>query len=371
MQLSYWEKKRFFDGIDVAIIGSGIVGLSAAIELKRTAPNKKIVVLERGFLPYGASTRNAGFACFGSITELEEDLLSVGEQETFALVERRYKGLVNLRQLLGDHSIGLERKGGYEVFSSEEEWEKARTRIPYFNQLLANGIGEKVYSEFTSLESQFGFSGFKGAILNQFEAQIDTGEMMANLLRLAQKEGIIILNGIQVEDLDGQRIITRDFDFKVGQVLITTNGFARQLIPELNVDPARAQVLVTEEIPGLKLEGTFHYQKGYYYFRNIGKRILLGGGRNLDFEGEKSTEMIQTSRIQEALEELLYQHIIPYEKPNIEMRWSGVMGVGEKRSPIVKQLNAHQFCAVRMGGMGVAIGTLVGKDIATLMLSAN
>ena len=56
------------------------------------------------------------------------------------------------------------------------------------------------------------------------------------------------------------------------------------------VKPARAQVLITKPIENLDIKGTFHLDKGYYYFRNIENRILFGGGRNLDFEGETTTE---------------------------------------------------------------------------------
>ena len=66
---SYWERTAFIDQADVIVIGSGIVGLSAALHLKRQQPNLNVTVLERGFLPTGASTKNAGFACFGSLSE--------------------------------------------------------------------------------------------------------------------------------------------------------------------------------------------------------------------------------------------------------------------------------------------------------------
>ena len=86
MQLSYWEKNTFFTEIDVTIIGSGIVGLHAAIYLKLMRPQLKVVVVDRGFLPYGASTRNAGFACFGSVSELLDDLSREDEDTVFARV---------------------------------------------------------------------------------------------------------------------------------------------------------------------------------------------------------------------------------------------------------------------------------------------
>ena len=66
---SYWERTAFIDNADIIIIGSGLVGLSAALHLKKQAPALNVLVLERGFLPTGASTKNAGFACFGTISE--------------------------------------------------------------------------------------------------------------------------------------------------------------------------------------------------------------------------------------------------------------------------------------------------------------
>lgn len=368
MQLSYWERSRFFNEVWTVVIGSGIVGLSTAIELKRKFPSKSVLVLERGFLPYGASTRNAGFACFGSITELEDDWANVGLDKTLSLVEKRWKGLLNLRQLLGDQSIGLERNGGYEVFTDTASYEKVRDRMAFFNQAMQGIFAEEVYRDAPEAASRFGFQGVKGSVLNRLEAQIDTGEMMGNLLKLAQKEGVVLLNGLEVEAIETDEIrTTAGFSFKAKHIVVTTNGFAKTLLPELNVEPARAQVLVTEPIPGLKLKGTFHYDKGYYYFRNIGNRVLFGGGRNMDFSGENTVEMSQTPLIQGKLEQLLSEMIVPYSEVKIDLRWSGIMGVGQERNPIVKKLSDHLYCGVRMGGMGVAIGSLVGKEIAEMI----
>ena len=74
MNLSYWEYTSWFSNIDYAIVGSGIVGLCCALRLRERFPDAKILILERGALPQGASTKNAGFACFGSISEILDDL---------------------------------------------------------------------------------------------------------------------------------------------------------------------------------------------------------------------------------------------------------------------------------------------------------
>ena len=113
--------------------------------------------------------------------------------------------------------------------------------------------------------------------------------------------------------------------FQCNQLLITTNAFVGELLPELQVVPGRGQVLVTSPIDNLKIKGTFHYDKGYYYFRNIDNRILLGGGRNLAFEEEQTTEFGETALIQNALISLLKEAIIPETKFEIEYQWSGCL----------------------------------------------
>ncbi|MGB1308001.1 MAG: FAD-dependent oxidoreductase, partial [Oceanihabitans sp.] len=112
---------------------------------------------------------------------------------------------------------------------------------------------------------------------------------------------------------------------------------------------------------------TFHLDKGYYYFRNIDDRILFGGGRNLDFKTEETTVLAQTEIIQNKLEELLKTTILPNTTFEIDHKWSGIMGVGSQKKAIVKQISNHVFCGVRLGGMGVAIGSLVGKELADLI----
>ena len=374
MHVSFWEKESFYNDIDYAVIGSGIVGLSSAIELKNKYPKAKVVVLEKGFLPSGASTKNAGFACFGSPTEILDDLSIMPEEEVFAMVEKRWKGLLNLKRLLGEDNLGYEDFGSCELFTNEDEsiYQNTVDKLDYLNNFLKPIFGEVVFELNDGLITEFGFENISHVISNRFEGQINTGKALKSLLNLAQEKGIVIMNGVDVRDLnqaaDKVVISLEDFDIEASNVLIATNGFAKQLLPELNVEPARAQVLITEPIEGLKLKGTFHYEQGYYYFRNVGNRVLFGGGRNLAKEEENTTDINLTSTIQNKLDKLLNEVILPYQKDvKVEMRWAGIMGVGDTKTTIVKQLDNNIYCAVRMGGMGVAIGSLIGKEAAEMI----
>jgi len=374
-KLSYWEIESFFKNIDVAIIGSGIVGLNAAIRLKELSPKLKVVVLERGSLPIGASTRNAGFACFGSMTELIDDLGNHSEEEVFSLVEKRWKGLLRLRERIGDKNLKYKEWGGYELFREDDEknFQQCIDKIDFFNKELKTTIGKNQTFQICDQKiNEFGFQGINHLIHNQAEGQIHTGEMMKTLLAVAKEKGVEILNGIFIKKINesekGVELMANDdWKIKVNKVLVATNGFAKTLLENENVTPARNQVLITTPIKNSPIQGCFHYDKGYYYFRNINERILLGGGRNLAKKSETTTEFGFTLVIQNALQDLLRKVILPNQEFEIEHQWSGILGIGESKKPIIKKISDNVFVSVRLGGMGVAIGSLVGEEGAELL----
>jgi glycine/D-amino acid oxidase-like deaminating enzyme len=377
MQLSFWEKDTFFNNTDVIIIGSGIVGLNAAIHLKEQNPGLKIIVVERGSLPCGASTKNAGFACFGSISELLDDCEQNGAEAMLALVEKRWRGLLALREKLGDSTIDYQALGGMEVFTADDKttFELSINNIDKYNALLKDIIGRQVFEiDDRSLKNNE-LNGFEHLIRNNFEGQLHSGKMMEKLFRLAQSLDITVLNGLEIlrieEGTNHVKISTQNaWTLKAKKLLVCTNGFTPRLFPSIEVKPARNQVLITAPIPGLKLKGSFHYNKGYVYFRNVGDRVLLGGGRHLYMQEESTDKMELTDEIQNFLEDFLHKHITNRHSAAIEMRWSGILGIGEEKKPIITQYSDNIFTAVRLGGMGVAIGILVGKEGADLLLKS-
>jgi gamma-glutamylputrescine oxidase len=373
---SYWEQQTFFSQYDVIIIGSGIVGLNAALQLKINQPSLKIAILERGFLPAGASTKNAGFACFGSVTELLSEIKTYGEETVFNLVAKRMQGLEMLRENLGDNAISFQQKGGYELFlnSDKTKKEEAFSAINYLNQLLKPlTTHPAIFSETNDKIADFGFKGVDGLIYNALEGQIDTGKMMQALIHKVDGLGVAIFNQCEVLSFveEGKHITikTDQATFNTKKIVFATNGFTTQLLPEIMIKPARGQVFVTEPIQNLKIKGTYHYDEGFYYFRDIEHRILLGGGRNLNFKAEESNELIVTDLIQEKLKQLLQDVILPNLQVKIDYRWSGIMGFGDELEPIIKKLRKGIYIAARCNGMGVALGSLTGKEIAELVLA--
>lgn len=375
---SYWERTAFIDHADVIIIGSGIVGLSAALHIKTREPGLKVLVLERGFLPSGASTKNAGFACFGTVSEQLAALKNTTEEEVVRLANYKWRGLQRLRQNLGDKNIDYHQHGGYELFMTGEEnkADEAIANIAALNNLLKPAIdGHDIYSVADAKIAGFGLKDVGHMIYNPFEGQIHTGKMMRALLSKVYQNDVLVLNGCAISAVQKEdnhiRLVSSQGDFKAKKVILATNAFANQLYPNLQVVPGRGQVLVTKPIPGLKLKGTYHFNEGYYYFRNIDKRVLFGGGRNIDFAAEETHQFGHTDRVKEMLTDYLHNVILPGQNAEIDYWWSGIMGFGEDISPIVKQVEPNIYCAVRCNGMGVAMGSLVGEEVAELALSST
>ncbi|MFM6933865.1 MAG: NAD(P)/FAD-dependent oxidoreductase [Flavobacteriales bacterium] len=369
-KLSFWERSIYTDGIDFTIIGAGIVGMCTALQLRKVHPTAKIILLERGYLPTGASTKNAGFTCFGSPTEIYDDLTHIDEKTVWDTVEMRLNGLQELFHLVDAELIDYHPCGSWDLVQEKDKGLPA-SFLDYLNEKISAITGEKnVYQLDSAKVKAAGFEGFQTAYYNRLEGAIHTGKLILQLHQSCVNKGIHTLFGINVEQYephtDSVQLQTNMGDLNTVNLLICTNAFAKDMLPDIS--PARAQVLITKPIPALLIDGTFHLESGYYYFRNVGQRLLLGGGRNLVFQGETTTEFETSEVIQQRLLSLLQEQILPRTPFEIDYAWSGIMAVGSEKKPIIQKTNKNVAFGVRMGGMGVAIGASVGKELSKLFL---
>jgi gamma-glutamylputrescine oxidase len=376
-ELSFWEKETFYAHRDIIIIGSGLVGLWSAYYMKKNVPHANILVVDRGNIPTGASTRNAGFACIGSATELLAHAREAGEQKMLEMVAMRYEGLSRIQKVFGKKEIEYERYGGYELITDKQygKLKQLKNDLGWLNITLRKAIkNEKTFRIADKKIKNFGFKQTTHLIESKTEGQLHSGKLLQALLKKVQGMGVQVFTQTEIKSFQktGGKIILQTnlpASLSADQLLICTNGFASQLLPEIDVIPVRGQVLVTSPIKKLAFRGAFHFDEGFYYFRNLsGNRVLLGGARNTALEAENSNEFTVTNTIQAELERFLSTVVLPKQKYTIEHRWSGIMGMGNGKFPIIKRIEKNIYCAVRMSGMGVALSPVVGDIVARQML---
>ena len=376
--LSYWEACYIENPLDIAIVGAGIVGLNAALKIKDLDPHIRMAVFERHPIPRGASIRNAGFACLGSLTELIDDVEAYGWKAVSDLVAKRWKGLKEMRTLLTDEAIGYTANPGYEIFlpGEEESYAKCLDRMPEFNRMFYEMSGlEQAFMPADEEIERLGLNGVKHLIRQKLEGQLHTGKMMQALVGKVQQAGIPIHFGWDVQgwkEKESKWELTSPSGMGINthKILLATNGYSKRLDASLKLKPARNQVLLTEPIANLQLNGSFHYHKGYVYFRNVGDRILLGGARHLDLQGAQTDQHGQSPQIDTFLKNFLTHHLTGGAEVKISHQWSGILGVGEELGPILEWIEPGVLAAVRLGGMGVAIGTLVGQEAGERVVGA-
>lgn len=359
---SLWEKESFLGDCHLIVIGGGIVGLSSAFIYKKQFPDHRVMVVDKGMMPEGASTRNAGFACVGSIGEHVADMNRETRENIGRRIVRRYEGLQLLKATLGEEAIGYDPCGGHDFFVDRESYEATVEHLDEFNRWMEELLGER---EVYSPRSLNGFD----VIHNRLEGSLRPGRMMQRLVDLVSREGVEIRWNTPVESVDegGTVRVKWGIRWKAERVLVACNGFTRRLLPETSVVPARGYVLVTDPQEELAWRGIFHHDRGYIYFRNVDDRLLIGGARNLAIEEEESDRFGVNPVIRDHLVDFVTRHLLPDRDWKIDHEWSGIMGFTPTKTPELKKAGGTLFVAAGLSGMGIAIGMEIGRQAADLL----
>lgn len=382
---SHWEQTTFLRPAEVAIVGAGLTGLQTAIALKRQRPNLDVLVIERAGIPRGASTRNAGFACFGAPTELLADLDIYGASSMVATVRQRYDGIRKLATDYAERGIDWQQWGGYEVIDDPITATVVREELPRLNTYLAavTGVAE-TWREIPPPDFFRNGPLTTDALTvlhNSLEAQLHPGKLVNVLLADAQALGVRFLFGTEITDIvqrgSSHLLQLTGAEIEARRVIVTTNAFARDLLPDtcaVSIRPVRNQILLSRKIPNLKIKGCFHYHEGYVYFRNVGPdRLLIGGGRHRAGAGSETGTFgangVPEAYLLDKLRAWFPRH--PWSEADFPTRWSGIIAQGDGKEPVLAFTDSGVLVAARLAGMGVALSGTLAERAAVLVLATE
>lgn len=363
-QFSFWEKDQYRLHDSIVIVGGGICGISTAIEIMKADPTASVVVIDRSFPPHGASTKNAGFVCFGSISEIIDDLKQSSKEEVTEVIRLRWEGGKRLLDRIQPNRVKYSNTGGIECF--DEGASPTQDEIELCNDIMLQATGNSNYFSRHDLKGRHGFGS--DAIHTPYEGMIQPALMMQELYKIANGLGVKFLNA-EVKKIDpasGEIHFTDNQSTTAHHTVITTNGFAAQMIDIEDLRPARNLVLMTKPVVDLQWKGTYHYDEGYYYFRDYEGRLLLGGARNMDPDVETTSSFGINTKVQDELTRFL-RDVLKVDS-EIDYWWSGILGIGNSKHPIIKKHSDKISIGVRLGGMGVAIGSELGRQLAKFAL---
>jgi gamma-glutamylputrescine oxidase len=370
---SIWEDESFYAPHDFVIAGAGLTGLWCAYELKQKFPGAKISILEKELISTGASTRNAGFACFGSPSEMLHDAGIMGAEKMWDIVAMRYEGIQKIRRVFSDEEINYETCGGFECFSNSTfQVPDLQNKLKWLNDGMLKVTGEADAFTMSSHKIKtFQFSEFDEMVENKLEGSLHAGKLVQVLMQKVQGMGVHIFSGTPVlkwkKTKDEINVLTPKNKIITKHLILATNAFTNSLTNEKMITPARGQIILTSPIKDLPVSGTFHFNEGFYYFRNLQNRLLLGGARNVDIPSEETTVMETTGNIQHELEHFLSTHILPGRNYTIEKRWSGIMAFTADKLPKVKAIDDGVIAVICCNGMGVALSPVMPQRVISLL----
>jgi gamma-glutamylputrescine oxidase len=331
--------------VDVAIVGAGITGCSAALRLAEAG--LRVRVHDRRAVAEGASGRNGGFALRGGAARYDVARETYGAAESRALWSWTEEMLDLMESLAGD---SLRRPGSYRLASDEEERENIRAE---YEALREDGFGADWLDEFPR---------FHGAIAHHGDGTIQPARFVRRLAARAAEAGAEFCEHHVVADVDA---------LDAERVLVATDGYGRALLPELAdaIWPARGQVVVSEPLDEVLYDRPHYARQGFDYWQQLpDRRLLLGGFRDVSILDELTDVEEMTPSIQASLERFLGE--ISDGQARITHRWAGIFALTQDMLPLVGPVpgREHVWIAAGYSGHGNVMGFGCGRLVAETML---
>jgi gamma-glutamylputrescine oxidase len=369
---SLWED-TLWQNCDIAIIGGGFLGMWTALRLKESSPHLQIHIYERDTFGLGASSRNAGFSCFGTVGELVSDSHTSSFEQAASVVADRYNGLQDILQFARTYGINIdyEPSGGFEMLK-EHEMDALRVHLPVVNEVLENTLGiSGIFHTATMSELDLPFNSTYSMIVNPHEGGVNSARILDGLEQVVQKLGVRVFHGMSVKTIEGNTLKLdnglREFETKANTVIVAMNSFANQLI-DVNVVPGRGQIIWCDNLD-LKFKGIFHFDEGFYYFRTVGdNQLIMGGARNLDMHTEESHDFCANEKIINHLLDFVHNEL-NIKNFSIKKNWQGIMGFTPDKQPVIKEISPNVWHLHACNGMGVAMTPTIARRFSDMFFA--
>jgi gamma-glutamylputrescine oxidase len=334
--------------VDVAIVGAGITGCSAALRLAEAG--KRVRVFDQRGVAEGASGRNGGFALRGGASPYDVACETYGREQARGLWRWTERALDRMEELAGD---ALRRPGSLRLAADEEERGQIRAE---FEALREDGFEAEWIDE---------VNGFHGAIDHAGDGALQPARFVRRLAARAAEAGAELREHERVDDVAA---------LDAGEVVVATDGYGHGLVPELAdaIWPTRGQVVVSEPLDHVLYDRPHYARQGFDYWQQLpDRRLLLGGFRDVSILDELTDVEETTPTIQASLERFLGELI--GERPRISHRWAGIFGLTQDMLPLVGRVPGRDglWIAAGYSGHGNVLGFACGELVADAILGES
>ncbi len=338
-------RSRFDGRAEVVVIGGGVTGCSCALTLAERGV--RVRLYEAREIAGGASGRNGGFALRGAAAPYDEVRRDLGDEGARLVMELTERALDRMEELAGD---AFRRVGSLRL--AFDDGERAVLRREH-DALRDHGFAVEWVDELGPPLDRL----YQGAILHPRDGALQPARWVRRLAVHAANAGAEIREGerVTIEELDADAIV------------VASDGFIPQLLPELPVRATRGQVLATEALRARLYERPHYARGGYDYWQQLPDgRLVIGGNRDASLSTEETDVEETTSPIQDRLDAHVEQ-LVGY-RPRVTDRWAGIWGTTPDLMPLVGEVRDGVWVAGGYSGHGNALGLACGDLVARAIL---
>ncbi len=392
---SFWESQhpeivideplRGASRVDVAIIGGGFTGLSAAREIKRSKPALSVSVFEAQYVGYGASGRNGGFnmTLFG--LEPEITILRWGQQKTLEAQRYMIRAVEYVRELIEQYNLdsAYEHTGMVRVAYSSAQVKRLKNSMELFQKL---GLGANYqFQPSSQIRQNIHSPRFQAGIFEKNSGILNPFKHVQELKRIAKNAGASIYERTPILKIEKSpnciKLQTPDGIVICNRLVIATNAWSNTIrgLPRIRSRqaPVWTSQVVTQKLSEQQWDDIGWNQRQsvednrqliHYFRRTQCGRLTMGGG-NVAFPNKNTMESMNTVKIWKDLHEHIKWLFPSLKDIQIEHRWGGPVSVNLDMTPEIGFIGDQRIVySTGCIGHGVSLTQLNGRTIADLVL---
>src|SRR5208337_3730902 len=364
------------EGVDVAVIGAGFTGLSAARTLARRGA--KVAVLESETIGWGASSRNGGMVLTGMKLGPAQLISKYGRELTQRMYAASLASMDCVEKIVEEERIACDfsRCGRLEVACKPKHFDDYARQA----EIIAREFNHKLrVVQKNELSSEIGSTIYYGGMVDEVSAGCNPARYVAGLARAAIKAGAEIFEHARVQTIQrdsrqgepGWKITTSRGPLWAHEVFVATSGYTGSATPALQkrIIPIGSFIITTEVLPEklaqeLSPRNRMIYDsKNYlYYYRLTPDRRMLFGGRAAFFPENDQTVRRSAKILRRGMIDVYPQ----LADAKLDYVWGGTLDFAFDIMPHSGEMDGMYY-ALGYAGHGVAMATYQGQKIAELM----
>ena len=361
--------------VDVAIIGGGYTGLSAALTLAKRGV--KVVVLEAETIGWGASSRNGGMTLTGLKVSMQTIIKKYGRDLAKELFQASIDSVNTVEEIVKEENIncGFARTGHLLAANKPKHYKALKDEVDF----MAKEFGHKVHLvPPKDLHSEIGSAVYHGALVDEVSAGLNPAQFVAGLANAAEKAGAMLCARARVTKIQRSQnrflIETERGSLTAESVFVATSGYTGNVTKKLQkkIIPVGSFIIATERLSddlahqlSPKNRMIFDYKHYLNYFRLWDNRMIFGG-RAAFFPENKNT-IAQSGEI---LRREMIQVYPQLKDVKVEFIWGGTLDFAFDMMTHAGEMDGIYY-SLGYAGHGVAMGTHLGKTVAESMLNGN